>query len=61
MLYSEPLEVSTIKKSDESWSVEELIETVPKTLLKDYVSIVKSKNWGIVLAPDRWISLLSDR
>lgn len=41
-LYSEPLEVSMIKKSDGPWSVEELIETVPKTLLKEYVSIVKS-------------------
>ncbi|MEC0184686.1 SDR family NAD(P)-dependent oxidoreductase [Paenibacillus peoriae] len=45
-LYTEPLEANTIKKSDGPWSVEELIETVPQTLLKDYVSIVKSNNLG---------------
>jgi len=45
-LYTEPQEASRIKKNDGPWSVEELIETVPQTLLKDYVSIVNSNNWG---------------
>lgn len=44
-LYTEPQEASTIKKMEGPWTVEELIETVPQTLMKDYVSIVKSSNW----------------
>lgn len=44
-LYTEPQEASTIKKNDGPWSVEELIATVPQTLLKDYVSIAKTNNW----------------
>jgi len=45
-LYTEPSEANTIKKNDGPWSMEELVEAVPQTLLKDYVSIVKSNNWG---------------
>lgn len=45
-LYSEPLDAGTIKKSEGPWTVDELIERVPRTLLKDYVSIVKTNNWG---------------
>lgn len=44
-LYTEPQEASTIKKSEGPWLVEELIATVPQTLLKDYVSIAKTNNW----------------
>ncbi|GIO16342.1 hypothetical protein J19TS2_58970 [Cohnella xylanilytica] len=39
-LYSEPAEAGTIKQVEGPWTVEERIETVPWTLLKDYVSVV---------------------
>jgi len=45
-LYTEPQQANKIKKYDGPWSVEELIHTVPQTLLKDYVSIVKKNSWG---------------
>jgi len=44
-LYTEPDEAGTIKKDNGPWNLDELIETVPKTLLKDYVSIVKKHDW----------------
>ncbi|MGO4542444.1 SDR family NAD(P)-dependent oxidoreductase [Paenibacillus sp. 2TAB19] len=45
-LYTEPVQASTIKKDEGPWTLEELIETVPRTLLKDYRSIVNHNNWG---------------
>lgn len=45
-LYTEPQDASTIKKNDGPWTMEELIETVPMTLLKDYVSIANINTWG---------------
>jgi 3-oxoacyl-[acyl-carrier protein] reductase len=44
-LYAEPGEAGTIRKHDGPWTVDELIETVPGSLLKDYVSIVKKHDW----------------
>jgi len=44
-LYTEPCAAETIKKDNGPWSMNELIETVPKRLLKDYVSIAKKKDW----------------
>lgn len=43
--YSEPVIIEEIKKEDTPWSVEELAETVPRTLLKDYKSIVLEKEF----------------
>jgi hypothetical protein len=44
-LYSEPGEAGTIKKEDGPWNVDELIDSVPDTLMKDYLSIVKKHDW----------------
>lgn len=44
-LYSDPEIVKEIKKTDEAWNVSELMEQVPETLLKDYVSIVKNREF----------------
>ena len=44
-LYSEPSAANTIKKENSPWEIEELIQIVPQSLLKDYVSIVKSADW----------------
>lgn len=44
-LYSDPKIVKEIKKTDEAWSVSELMEQVPETLLKDYVSIAKDREF----------------
>jgi hypothetical protein len=35
-IYSEPKRTNTIQKQDSLWTVEELIEQVPKVLLKGY-------------------------
>jgi 3-oxoacyl-[acyl-carrier protein] reductase len=45
-IYTEPVNANTIKKNDGPWTMNELIDTVPKTLMKDYVSIVKGNDWG---------------
>lgn len=44
-LYSEPVITNEIRKESEPWKVEELIEQVPRTLLKDYKSIVLQKEF----------------
>lgn len=44
-LYSEPVITNEIRKDTGRWSVEELIDKVPETLLKDYVSIVSSREF----------------
>jgi len=40
-IYSEPVQIQTIKKDNSPWTVEELIKVVPEKLLKDYESIAK--------------------
>lgn len=44
-LYSEPFVKATIKKEENVWDIDELIQKVPETLLKDYVSIVQNADW----------------
>jgi 3-oxoacyl-[acyl-carrier protein] reductase len=44
-LYSDPKIIKEIKKTDKPWSVDELIKQVPETLLKDYVSIGKDREF----------------
>lgn len=44
-LYSEPKIIKEIKKTEEPWTVSELIEQIPKTLLKDYESIAKDREF----------------
>ncbi|MEH7096495.1 SDR family NAD(P)-dependent oxidoreductase [Neobacillus vireti] len=44
-VYSDPKIINEIKKADEPWSVDELIKQVPETLLKDYVSIGKDREF----------------
>lgn len=44
-LYSEPKIINEIKKPDEPWTVNELIKQVPKTLLGEYISIVKDREF----------------
>ncbi|MBN1181651.1 MAG: SDR family NAD(P)-dependent oxidoreductase [Bacteroidales bacterium] len=44
-LYTEPAEAASIKKDDGPWDIDELIEAVPKSLLSNYISIVKKKDW----------------
>lgn len=41
-LFKEHSDACTIKKDDGPWTMDELIETAPKTLLKDYVCKVNS-------------------
>ena len=45
-VYSEPAERKAIRKETGSWTVDELIEKVPKTLLKGYKSPVVSMGVG---------------
>ena len=44
-IYSNPEPKNTIKKNDEPWTIDELIEKVPEKLLKDYESIAEFKEW----------------
>ncbi len=44
-IYAEPKVSQTIKKDNESWELEELIDAVPVSPLKDYVFIAKSADW----------------
>ena len=44
-IYSNPEPKNTIKKNDEPWTIDELIEKVPEKLLKDYESIAEIKEW----------------
>jgi 3-oxoacyl-[acyl-carrier protein] reductase len=44
-LYSDPKIIKEIKKADEPWTVNELINQIPETLLKDYVSIGKDREF----------------
>ncbi|ULT54903.1 SDR family oxidoreductase [Neobacillus drentensis] len=44
-LYSEPKIIKEIKKTDKPWTVNELINQIPETLLKDYVSIGKDREF----------------
>jgi 3-oxoacyl-[acyl-carrier protein] reductase len=44
-LYSEPKIINEIKKTDEPWTVDELVKQVPETLLKEYASIVKDREF----------------
>ncbi|MBS5911599.1 MAG: hypothetical protein KID09_13300 [Paenibacillus macerans] len=45
-LYSDHEPAGEIKKNEGPWTVEELIKTVPKNLLKDYVSIATRNEWA---------------
>lgn len=44
-LYSDPIIIKEIKKTDGPWTVDGLIKQVPETLLQDYVSIVKDREF----------------
>ena len=45
-LYSEPAPVQTIQKDGSPWTVEELIQQAPESLLKDYTSIAAVNVFG---------------
>ena len=45
-LYSEPAPLQTIQKDGSAWTVEELIQTAPESLFKDYTSIAAVNVFG---------------
>ena len=44
-IYTEPVRIHQIQKKDTPWTIDELIEAVPRDLLFDYQSPVKINKW----------------